>query len=211
MNPCEGVSDLIGAYLYGDLGQHEVAAVEAHLQACRRCRDDVAQRRRALATLAGQTPTAAERRRITQAVWCGAARADHAAPAATWWIRRVVGARHALPVLAMVGASAVAAGLLFGGVWWGEQRASLQVAPRVVARVAPARPRTAAPAAASPQEKAPGAAAQVSKPRYAQVRGQVRRHAPRLLAAPEPVMQAARVVAPVPYGVDDVRMAVVEE
>jgi len=202
VNPCEAVSDLVGAYLFGDLEPRDVAALESHLRACRRCRDDVAQRRRALAAVAGQTPTAAERARIMQAVRGEAARRDGALSGGIWWMRRAV---------MMVGASGVAAALLFGGVRWGEQRASFRAAPGAVARAPLARPRAAAPAAAPPKESAAGVAARVSKPQPARLSSRVQRRAPRLPAAPEPAMQVARVVAPVPDGVDDVRTAGVEE
>ena len=202
MSACEQIANLIGAYLYDQLSQHEAEQVENHLSMCRRCRQDVAGRRKALAALGPAMPTPAERDRIVRAVYAAAART---VVGERWglWIRRVSAA---------TGVCATAAALFLGGMWLGQSRVSAPPKPSV-GKTAPAPSGLRPPVAARPA---------MTKPQIAAVELPTRRRPPSPAATrrpvsprrelPAPVTQASsRIVAPVPYGVDDARPAIAEE
>jgi len=134
MNECRKLEDLFGPYVLDAAEPAEARQVEKHVAVCERCRDEVAQRRRALGALPRPAPLGeAARWRIIGAVQ-----------------REVrVGERHRRPrreslwPRALAGAAA-AAGLFVLGLWIGGR---LQTPTPTTGRVAvePASPSAQAP------------------------------------------------------------------
>jgi len=200
MNPCERIGHLIGSYLYGDAAPDEAHAVESHLAICPRCRRDVGTRRAALAALPPPAPTERERQRILEAVRAAAMGAD----AVCWHATRQWRA------LAIAGAAAAAAVLFVGGMWVGEQRASAPATPRATLGAA-VRAVTPVAVVAAPEPMHPVPAPPKRPAREAPPVRRLPAPPPVRHAAPAAVVQAPRVVAPVPEGVDDIRLAALEE
>lgn len=199
MNQCEKIGYLMGGYLYGDVAPEEADAVERHLAVCSRCRHDLETRRAALAALTPQAPTTQERERILGAIRSAAIRANTVGWRAMWHWR----------AFAIAGGAAAAAVLFVAGIWVGGQRASAPVNPPATIR-APVRIAAPGPAVVQePEHRLPAPPERPAQKPPAAWR-------PPALASvceeqPPLVAQAPRVVAPVPCGVDDIRLAAIEE
>jgi anti-sigma factor RsiW len=208
MNPCHGIADLIGPYLYGDLSLAEVELVDQHLGACEQCRHDAHQRTTVLAALTPCAPAADERARILQTVRTAVVEATRARPPSSTSAR---------PALAATPAVALAAALFLAGFWIGG-RARPQPQQPAASAVAPPKPQPTAPVVArakpaAPDERQvrPHLASPTPQPAFKSYPSPAKAREPRPPVPPAATFEAARVVAPVPLGVDDVSLARVEE
>jgi hypothetical protein len=200
MEPCERIADLIGPFLYNDLTEKEAAAVAEHLLACPRCREDVAARRAALGALTPEEPTSAERDRILKAVRSAAARSTNE-----------LRPRRLRTPLTTAAACAAGAVLFVFGMWVGLTISKTPPETSGVVVVKQQVPSSSAAVSPKPQE--------TPKPQPRMIRERrrmpaviVERSAARRPREPgERVTSAELVAAPVPEGVDDVRLAAVQE
>lgn len=114
----DDLQSLLGAYALDALEADEVAAVEAHLAECPRCRSEVAAHRDTAALLArvgGEAPRGTwDRIAANLALDDGAAGEPPAEPSPSNVVRLPVWRRVALPVVAGVAAAAAAAAVFLG-------------------------------------------------------------------------------------------------
>lgn len=208
MNACKQVADIIGPYLYEEATEQETAMLEEHLKSCECCRLDIARRREAIASLVPAAPTAEERVRIMRMVRTRIASDP---------VRRR--ASRAFHALRWASAVALASFLFVCGIWIGQHHASPRQVVKIVKVTAPS-VREPAPQASVPRVRVEAPKTETKRMHHKRIthqQVQKQQPLPRLHVRPrvEQVHEASYpirvVVAPVPSGMNDVRLAAVEE
>lgn len=211
MNGCDQFGEIIGAYVLGQASQQECVDFERHLDTCVSCQQDIKQRRAVLAALTPETPTAAESRRILRSV-----RNRIVYETAELKVRKT------RFVFRLVAAASVASLLFVSGIILGRRIAEPRTQVKIVTR-------TVVKSDASPQVVSKRDAIQPhhqaekhvvpTQPPVVKVIYQYRhrittqQHAKIESVDPtptiEPVQTVAKVIAPMPLGVDDTRLAII--
>jgi hypothetical protein len=210
MRACEKPRELFGVYVLGQASPEETALLESHLASCADCREEISAQQQIIAQLQPQRPEAEARTRIIAGLKSAqntALISHRSGPGGSWLARAVWG-------------SALAGGIFVAGLWLGSMHAPVQEKVRVVQVKVPVK----IPVKIIIHDQAPA-------PRIALVKSETpstKSHRHRSLAtqkrirAPEPTLantsantmiatRLDRVIAPVPMGVDDASLAVVEE
>jgi hypothetical protein len=196
MNLCNRVTELIGPYLYGGVTPEEAALLENHCGVCGPCREGLALGRQSIALLTPDSPTGEERERILRGV--GKQRAVEAAfpPGFRISPRLRIACGFALAVMIFI------AGLGVGAVLRPTASVSREGA-------APPRPAPLILPSPTPRE------APISKNLLPEAAPARKTTIPARPKKPALVQSAPsygeRTLAPVPLGVDDIRLAAVQE
>jgi hypothetical protein len=211
MNGCKQFADIIGAYVFGQALKQECVDFERHMATCVTCRQDIEQRRAVLAAITPETPTATEAGRMLRLVRNRIVLED-----------AELKARKTRFVFRFVAAVCVACILFASGIMLGhrtaESRTLVKIVTRTVSQLDTPPRATSNTYTTLPLHQVERHVVPIQQPvvkvihhyRYrviAQRPPKVEQEKP--TTSIEPVQTVAKVIAPMPLGVDDTRLAIV--